>query len=274
MDKLAVSNIAWTNNEEPLIAQKLAEMNVHNIEIAPTKIWKDPTKISDQEIEKNLKFWKSKGLCVIAFQSMLFGRENLQIFKDKENRLQTQKFLEDFIILSGKMGAKVMVFGSPKNRVVGDMDFNETQEIAIEFFGKLGDVAYANNVVFCIEPNPKDYNCDFITTAQEGADLVRAVNNPGFGLHLDIAGMTLAGDDIARSIENFSDILRHFHISSPFLDQVNSQSKIDHSIAAKALKKINYEGFFSIEMRSGEEGQNVDRVKEAVDFVKEEYWSM
>ena len=42
--KLAISNIAWTNEEEADVAAKLRELGVRCVEIAPTKRWDDPTK--------------------------------------------------------------------------------------------------------------------------------------------------------------------------------------------------------------------------------------
>lgn len=125
-----------------------------------------------------------------------------------------------------------MVFGSPKNRQRGEMSYAEAFDIAKEFFGEIAKVAHENGVVFCIEPNAPQYACDFVTTAREGADLVRAVNHPGLGLHLDTACMTLAGDDIAISIRENADILSHFHVSSPMLGLVESGSLVGHSSAA------------------------------------------
>ena len=55
---------------------------------------------------------------------------------------------------------------------------------------------------FCIEPNPTAYGCDYVTTAAEGLDLVSRVDQPGFGLHLDAGGMTLAGDPTDADVCN------------------------------------------------------------------------
>ncbi len=271
MNQLAVSSIAWTNQEEKDVAKVFRKLSVKNVELAPTKLWGDPTKATDSEIADVLDFWESNGQDVVAFQSMLFGRENLKIFEDELTRQETANFLKDFIRLAGKMGVKVLVFGSPKNRQRGKVAYDQAFDIAKDFFGDLGDVARENNTCFCIEPNPIDYACDFVTNAQQGIELVKAVNNEGFGLHLDIAGMTLAGDDIAESIKNAAPVLRHFHASSPQLGQVEAAGGIDHETAAVALADINYKGFVSIEMRPAEAGQNVERVEKAVMYIREVY---
>lgn len=274
MADLIVSNIAWTNDEEPEVAKLLAQINIRGVEVAPTKIWQDPTSISSKDIEDNLEFWQSNNLDLVAFQSMLFGRENLQIFNDQKTTQETFEFLSRFIVLAGKMGAGIMVFGSPKNRLVAGVDKRSGRIIALDFFKNLGEIAEENNTIFCIEPNPTDYGCDFITTAEEGIDFVTQINSPGLGLHLDIAGMTLSGDNISESIKNASGVLKHFHISEPFLGKVESKTKVEHKFASDALKEINYQGYVSIEMRPGANGENVSRVREAVGFAKIAYSSL
>ena len=80
--------------------------------------------------------------------------------------------------------------------------------------------------------------------------------------------MALAGDDISKSIQDNGDILKHFHFSAPMLDRVYDRDDVDYRAAADALKRIDYNGVVSIEMRPGEQGENVKRVKDAVSFVR------
>ncbi len=268
--KLAVSNIAWTNDEEPEVAALLQKLGVKYIEIAPTKKWEDPTKATKDEIRQYVDFWKSYEIEIVAFQSMLFSRPNLKIFESSEDRLEAESYLKDFTRLAGDMGAGIMVFGSPKNRQRGEMPNVDAVNIARPFFDAIGTAAASHNVCFCIEPNATDYACDFVTTAQEGINIVKAVANPGFGLHLDIACMSLAGDDIEKSILQAAPSLKHFHISSPMLGDVKEGTNIDHETAARALRAIGYDNYVSIEMRPAPEG-NLKRVEEAVKFAQAVY---
>lgn len=271
--ELAVSNIAWTQEEENEVAAILQRLGVKYVEVAPTKQWDDPTKAPDAEIDDYKAFWQSYGIEIVAFQSMLFSRPDLKLFEDDGNRAEALAYLQDFTVLAGKVGVRVLVFGSPKNRQRGKISLDEATGIAKEFFSKIGDTAVENNVCFCIEPNPADYACDFVTTAQKGIEFVQSIGNKGFGLHLDIAGMTLAGDDVAKSIERAAPLLRHFHISSPMLEQVEDRADVRHREAAAALKGIGYDRFVSIEMRPGAAGENVARVEKAVRFAQSVYSS-
>lgn len=269
--KLVVSNLAWTANEEPQIAKLLQKMGVKYVEIAPTKVWEEPLKITGKQIKEYLDFWKSHDIELVAFQAMMFPRPDLKIFEDAANRADTLEYLKGFITLAGKMKAGVLVFGSPKNRQKGDLPQAEADKIANKFFGELGDEAQKHGVLFCIEPNAPQYACDFVTNAREGIGIVKAVDNPGFGLHLDVGCMTMAGEDAADSIAKAGKLIRHFHISSPMLADVNEEAGVNHKAAGEALRKIGYDKFVSIEMRPGDEGANAQRVETAVQLAQKYY---
>jgi sugar phosphate isomerase/epimerase len=269
--KLAVSSIAWTNEEEKEIAEVLQNHGVKYVELAPTKIWDDPTQVSARDAQKVVQWWKQYDIEVVAFQSMLFARPDLKLFESDRNRAECLRYLNDFIVLAGRMGVKRMVFGSPKNRQRGDMEYDQAFSIAVDFFTEIAQTAEDNGVVFCIEPNAPQYNCDFVTNARQGAELVRAVDRPGFGLHLDAACMALAGDDLTDSVRESKDVLKHFHISSPMLEQVEARDDVAHEHAANALREADYDGYVSIEMRPGDTGVNKDRIENAVNFVQSVY---
>jgi D-psicose/D-tagatose/L-ribulose 3-epimerase len=154
--------------------------------------------------------------------------------------------------LSGRLGVEAMVFGSPKNRRRDSLPFEAACDIAVPFFRSLGKIADDCGTWLCIEPNPTDYGCDFITTAAEGQALVTAVDQPGFGLHLDAAGMTLSNDS-SDVIVNAGAWLRHFHISEPHLAPLAPKTAVSrHADFAHALARARYPGWTSIEMKRTE----------------------
>lgn len=271
--KIAVSNIAWSPDEEAAVAATLQDLGVHSVEVAPTKVFANPTATTALERADYSWFWADYGIDIVAFQSMLFGRGDLQVFGDDSIRRETIDVLSRFIELAGALGAGRLVFGSPKNRVVpAGMAASEAQDVAVRFFTALGAVAHDNNTQFCIEPNPTDYGCNFVTTAAAGLALVQAVDHPGFGLHLDAAGMTLAHDDLDASVRAAGPRLAHFHASAPHLGPLEDQI-VDHARASKALDDIGYDGFVSIEMRPGTPGNAARDVAAAVNLVDLNYVS-
>ena len=268
---LAVSNIAWAPDEELAMARLLEELAVTEVELAPTKVFPDPLAVTDTALKTHLAIWSDHGIRVRAFQSLLFGHADLALFGEPESRAAMSSRVEGFIELAGRMGATALVFGSPRNRRVPEgMGSAEADDIAVEFFGRLGAVASRNGTWLCIEPNPTAYDCNYVTDAAAGRLLVERVGVQGFGLHLDAAGMALAGDDPGESIRSSAHVLRHFHVSAPQLGEIE-QEVVDHAAAAAALEAVGFDGAVSIEMRSGQPGENEHRVRSAVAIARRHY---
>jgi D-psicose/D-tagatose/L-ribulose 3-epimerase len=268
--KIAISNIAWDDNEEGTAATILVEKGISGVEVAPTKIWPAPLEAGPESLSEYRQGWQNKGITIVALQALLFGRPELTLFESEAVREQTFHYLSRIIQLGAHLGARVLVFGSPKNRRVGDLDPQKAMETATQFFYRLGEVAYAHQTRFCIEPNAAEYGCDFIRTALEGRDLVKKVNHPGFGLHLDAGIMTMNGENYEKVLDACLVDLAHFHISEPQLGLIGAGAT-EHSRLAGHLKKIGYQGWVSIEMRNGLMNSNLDAVHQALDIVLERY---
>ncbi len=267
---LAISNIAWERDEEAAAAEIMATLGISRVEIAPTKVWDVPLEATDAQIKAYRRWWERQGIQIVALQSLNYGHPEFQIFGDATLRDQFLAYLKGIISLGAKLGAKVLVFGSPKNRLVGELPASQAHAIAVEFFGDLGQTAADHGVVFCIEPNPPAYGCDFVTNTHTGIGLVQAVSSPGFGLHLDAAGLTLAGGDPAGAIREAMPSLRHFHLSEPFLEEIGP-GQVDHENISKTLRETSYSQVVSIEMKAGPAGSNVDRVRRALEFAQKIY---
>lgn len=266
--KLAISNIAWQASEELQVADLLREMGVEGVELAPTKQWPQPLAATDVQVGEYRDLWARRGVRIVALQALLFGRTDLTIFESVATRKATFEYLSGMIRLAGKLGAAVLVFGSPKNRQAGALAPDAARAIAIPFFRDLAVVAADHQTMFCIEPNPTEYGCDFLTTSTAALDLIGAVNHQGLGLHLDAGGMNLAGE-FPTVVDRCLPWLRHFHISEPHLEVIGA-GDTDHRGYAETLARISYGGWTSIEMRAAATG-NVRRVADALTYAVDRY---
>ena len=268
--KLAISNIAWSPDEDEAISGLMREYGVTGVEIAPTKIWPHPLTTSSGELTAYTRFWHSRGIRLSSMQALLFGRPDLTIFETAEKRQETLDYLKGITRIGGRLGAEVLVFGSPRNRSIGALNKEIAEEIAIQFFRQVGQFAESNGLIFCIEPNPEAYGCDFVTTSAEGRDLVAKVGHPGFGLHLDAAGMSLSHENIEVELEKSVSELCHFHISEPDLRPIGSDG-VDHQLFASTLSSLGYEGWLSVEMRAPGTTGTVGGIAEALGVVRQYY---
>jgi sugar phosphate isomerase/epimerase len=206
-------------------------------------------------------------------QALLFGRPDLELFGP--TRRQLSEYLYRVIELGAGLGAKALVFGSPKNRLLGSLPLADAMASAVEFFRGVGDVAAQHGVVIAIEANPPEYGGDFVTRTSEAVELCRAVANAGVGVNGDLGGMTMSGDEPAATLAAARDCLVHFHASEPNLVELGTASA-DHAAAAAALRAWGYTGWVAIEQRGVPKTEttrsaNVAAVERAVRFVKSVY---
>jgi sugar phosphate isomerase/epimerase len=265
--RLAVSNIAWAASDDEPAYRLLAERGVLGLEIAPTRIWSEPNKITvaaASSFKTQLSFF---GLSVVAFQALLFGQPQLTIF-DLHVRDETLDYLKRQCDLAAELGAKVLVFGSPKNRLRGDLSPETAFKIALDFFAELGRHADQRGVHVCLEPNPPAYGADFLTTIEETIRIVTAINLKGIRLHFDTGGMYLSGEDAAGMIQRYATLAVHFHASEPHL-QSFAAPVAEHVASSAALRQVEFKGYVSIEMRTMADG--LEAVSQAIDFVSRVY---
>jgi D-psicose/D-tagatose/L-ribulose 3-epimerase len=268
--RLAASNIAWKPRDDDAVADALRAAGFEGVELAPTAIWERPLEVSATEVGRCRALWESRGLKIVALQALLFGRPELQLFGDAALRQQLAEHLTGMIRLGGQLGARALVFGSPKNRLAGARTAEEAFDIAVPFFREMGRVAHEHGTALCIEPNPTVYGCDWITTSVQGLELVRRVDSPGFRLHLDAGGMTLSGESPGEANRACFEGAHHFHASEPQLAPVGTPA-VAHAAFAQALAEARYPGWVSIEMRSQPNGEDLPPLRAALDFVSRTY---
>jgi sugar phosphate isomerase/epimerase len=246
--RLAISNIAWPTDQDELVAKVLRDEGVEGIEIAPTKWWPNPLLATKQEINDRRGYWEDRGFSIVAAQSLLFGKGELQLFGDAGTQQALRNYLMAIIDLCGSLGAGPLVFGSPKNRKRGDLLVEDANRIASSFFGSLAGYAHQCGTCLSLEANPPYYGADFMTTVAEVMDVVRAVDHPGVRLQIDTACMNYV-NDLPGTLEKWeSSFIAHFHVSEPNLVEIGT-GNVDHDAFADVIRAIGYEKWISIEMR-------------------------
>lgn len=264
--KLAISNIAWRADEDAAALPMLRDLGVAGLEVAPTRLWPDLYAVTSDDLAAARQDVEAQGLRVVALQSLLFGRPDLQVFGDEATQDALLAHLDRVMAIGAALGAGPLVFGSPRNRTRGDTPMAVAMEQAVALYGKWGEAAAFHGVCLCIEPNAPAYGCDFITTVAEAIELVRLVDHPGFRLHVDAGVMTLNGEDYASTLEAAFPYMAHYHVSEPNLVLVG-EGGTDHARAADCLRSLGYDGWVSIEMRTSAppDGDNLPGVRRSVE---------
>lgn len=265
--KLAISNIAWLREEEPQLFDLLAKYRVEGIEVAPTVLhpeWQGFSSVAGQAYRQVLA---ARNIEVCALQSLLFGRQDLNVF-DANCYPAFLEHMDAVAAYAAALGAKVLVFGSPKNRLRGALSMMAAIEQAIPFLRDVGAVCQQHGCVLGWEHNPVEYNCDFITNFADVCELVTKVDHPGVRVHGDAGGLMMTSATLSPEVFAHADCA-HFHISAPFLEPVYLHREI-YAEYLRQLRDSGYRGWISIEMKRSAKGledveQSVACLRELID---------
>jgi D-psicose/D-tagatose/L-ribulose 3-epimerase len=269
--KLCVSNIAWAADQEKAAADILREHDIDYAEVAPTKYWPAPCAPTADELDRCQQFWTQQNVPIQAMQSLLFGLPHLSIFQP-EVAGETRDYLIRILQIGAALGAKRFVFGSPKNRDRGQLTVSEANCQATDFFQPIAEIADELGVIFCLEPNPTVYQCNFMTNTAEALAVVDAIDHPGIGLHLDSGIMCLNDESVEAALAAAGSRLKHFHVSHPQLAAVVDGGPVDHARIAGALRANGYSGMASVEMRSAQNpADNLTQLHIACDVLNQHY---
>jgi D-psicose/D-tagatose/L-ribulose 3-epimerase len=267
--KLAVSNIAWDADADDAAAALLVREGARGVELAPTKWRAAPFDAPAADVAELRARWEDRGLPIVSLQSLLFGRPDLQLLAGDAERLALLDHLRKVADFAAAVGARALVFGSPKNRVRGERPLEESMHIARDAFRTLAPHARDRGVVFCIEANPPPYGCDFITQTSEAVELCQLADDSSIRVNADLGGMILAGEDPAGAIANAAPYVAHVHASEPHLAQLSTIAA--HERAASALAQGGYSGWISIEMRAPAPDEQLGALERAIRFARRAY---
>ena len=214
--RISISNIAWERDEEPQIAELLTRLGVTAVDVAPGKYFPNVAAASDEDIRKVRAWWEERGISIYGMQSLLFGTKGLNVFGDRESQERLLQHLGHVCRIAEGLGAKRLVFGSPKNRDRSGLSVSEADDIALHFFTRLGDIAQSHGIVITLEPNPVCYGTNWVTTTKEAYAFVKELGNPGIAMQLDTGTVITNSEDTAEFSE-VKDTVGHVHLSEPGL---------------------------------------------------------
>ncbi len=252
--KTSVSNLAWTNQNTTELIPMLKANGIQGIEIAPTMIWPDFGKIQFSEVSEFAHMINDEGMSISGIQSLSFGRPELQVF-DSSTWPRFREHLKKMFEVGGKLNASVAVFGSPKNRVKGNLNELEANRMAVDFFTSLIPDLIENNIRLTLEPNAKAYGADFLTNYKQAVNLSEEIGSPWIIPQIDTGCMWMSEDDVEASFSFHRP--GHIHLSLPNLETF--PSSVDFKPFLNMVVRSEYSNWVVIEMLNsgGDEITNV-----------------
>lgn len=270
--KLCISSLAWNIKNRIKIYELLEKNNILHIEVVPNKISNMGLYDSKKNYLNLKKEWEYFNINAVSMQSIHFGLKDLSLFGNSKERdrlfYSTVKAME----ISNILEIDHIVFGSPKLRIFPiDMKKERVNDIAIDFFYNLGNMANKYGCILGLEANSKKYGANFITNTYEACNFLKEVNHKNININLDLSTIILENEDICESINMVDSISReefHSHISVPFLENNYYVYLNDIMLYISKLRDSKAK-YCSIEMKETEdENFNMESIKKAILFFK------
>jgi D-psicose/D-tagatose/L-ribulose 3-epimerase len=268
--RLAISNIAWDIEEDLSVAMLLNKYAVDAIDIAPSKYFPDPTKVNYAETLNVRRWWLDHGIEITGMQALLFGTKGLNVFGDNKSQEAMLEHLLAVCRIGSGLGATRLVFGSPRNRDRSGLSDEQALEIAVSFFRRLGDTAKEHGVIICLEPNPVQYGANFMTTSEETANIVKAVDHVAIKMQFDTGSITINKESPSSILMNYADLIGHVHASEPDLLPLGDGGT-DHQAIYKALREYIPCHLLSIEMLTTKEEPHQSSIERALVYAVQNY---
>lgn len=226
-DRLCVSNICVKHISQFQFACILKLYGIKSVQVAPTML------IGSWDNLNNIDFsiFENNGLKVYSFQSITFGLNDINIFTETSKELMNH--LKKVIDKASEKGVKVFVFGCPRNRKVPDgMSVEKAESLFIRFFRELGDHCSSKNIIICLEPNAKEYGCNYLNNIKEVGDITRKIDHSNIRMMVDIGNAIMEKDDFSKMLD-YEDIIYNIDIAEPKI-----KAFIEPNIANKEFKSI------------------------------------
>lgn len=263
--RLSISNIAWEPTQDTQMAKLLRAHGVDAIDVAPSKYFQDFSKADSTGCAEVRNWWADQGIEITGMQALMFGTAGLNVFGTPEVQAQMLSHLTQVCRIGAWLHAPRLVFGSPKCRDRSGLSDQDTQQQAVFFFEKLGNIAHDLGVIICLEPNPSCYGSNFMLTSAETAEIVRQIDHPAVRMQLDTGAIQLADESIDEVIQAHQELIGHVHLSEPQLAPFG-ESKTSHSNTAKALSAGLPNHIACIEMLSPKNDDSLQAIDRALEF--------
>lgn len=182
--------------DQARIARDLGAMG---LEIDPATLGDDPHLLTPAAAAAIRREIEGEGVRVTGLHWLLSSYADASI-TDPARHAKTRDILFGLVDLASELGARVMVHGSPSQRVARPgVSSDEAMQILAEFFAPVAERAAAAGLTYCIEPLSRA-ETRVINTVDEGAALCRQVGNPAFKTMIDTSAAGLTEPPVAELV--------------------------------------------------------------------------
>lgn len=227
------------------IVEKLKEIGYDYIELSLSHL----SLLPDSDFLRLVERVESSGIRCEACNN--FFPPDLKLTGDRVDRVRVERYLKLALSRAGKLGVKVIVFGSgpaksypegfPKEKAWGQI---------VELSRLISDMARPYNIIIAVEPLRRE-ECNIINKTIEGLEIVKEIDRDNVRLLIDFYHLRSEGED-PKIIKECDGYITHVHFARfegrTFPKEIGEDEYYIPFI--ESLKSINYQERISVEAYS------------------------
>ena len=226
-----------------------ASLGYDGLEPAPFTWSDDPTRLTPAQVADLRRAASDAGIAITGLHYLMRAPDGLSITSgDPAVHKRSIEAMRRYCSLCAELGGKILVHGSPDQRVLAPGKEQEGRKRAVECFAAAATSAADADVTYCIEPLARNQTA-FINTVAEAAEIVRAVDSPALRTMIDCSAAAQAeSEPVDALIRRWlpGGLIAHIHFNDP-----NRRGPGEGDLAfgpiLTALRNSSYAGNASIE---------------------------
>ena len=226
-----------------------AALGYDGLEPAPFTFGEDPTKLTTAEITQLRRAAADAGIAITGLHYLMKAPAGLSITTaDPAVRAHSIAVMRAMCGLCAELGGKILVHGSPDQRVLEPGDEENSRKRGVECFAAVADAAADAGVTYCIEPLARNQTA-FINTVAEAAAIVRHVDKPALRTMIDCSAAGQAETEpVDALIRRWlpTGLIAHMHFNDPNR-RGPGEGELAFAPILAALRDGGYAGDASIE---------------------------
>jgi D-psicose/D-tagatose/L-ribulose 3-epimerase len=195
-----------------------ATLGYDGLEIAPMTLAEDPTRLSAARIAELRRAADAAGIAIAGLHYLMRAPAGLSITTaDAARRRRSIEVMRALCGLCAELGGKIMVHGSPDQRLLDASDEDDGRKRGIECFAAVADAAESAGVTYCIEPLARNQTA-FVNTVAEAAAIVEAIGNPALRTMIDCSAAAQSeAEPVDALVRRWlpSGLIAHMHFNDP-----------------------------------------------------------
>lgn len=248
--RISLCNEVLRHLDFPAQCRFAAAVGYDGVEVAPFTLDENPHRLPASRVAELRAAAEGEGITVTGLHWLLITPPGLSLTSEDEAvRSRTLDVMKGLVDLCSGLGGKVMIHGSPKQRMVEDEGRRAVAEArAQDLWHQVAEHAGPAGVTYCIEPLSRA-ETNFVNNLAEASAIVRKIDHPALRTMLDTKAVATGEEEAPEVLARRwlpPGMIAHIHVNDRNL-RGPGQGEDRFAALFAVLKELGYDGVVGVE---------------------------